>query len=68
MYPQCEYNISELSHINSNSDELGYKVVHVDCDLFYTRGMNNYCSIMIRKIEEHNGQTWQKDLYKRIKR
>lgn len=58
VYPQCEFEGVELDRANEISSELGFKVVHVDCDKFYTTGMDAYYSAMSAEIEKRNGVDW----------
>lgn len=56
IYPQCEFEGDDLDDINPFSQkEMGFEVVYTDCDLFYTRGMDDYY-IMFERIEERNGK------------
>jgi hypothetical protein len=66
IYPQCEFGGDRLKHLNSISNELGYKIVLVDCELFNTKGMDDYYKIMTIKIGNLNGQDWLTQLYNKI--
>lgn len=63
VYPQCEFDGADLERLNSISKEMGFEVRKVDCDIFYTRGMDNYYKIMSSRIEERNGIEWLNELY-----
>jgi len=65
IYPQCEFDSENLRELNSISTEMGFKVIHIDCDLFYTKGLNQYYEIMSSRIEAKNGQDWIDDLYQK---
>lgn len=67
VYPQCEFEGADLEQLNSISTEMGFEVRNVDCDLFYTKGMDNYYEIMSSRIEERNGSYWLNELYKKRK-
>jgi hypothetical protein len=67
VYPQCEFQGDELKQLNSISTEMGFQVIYVDCDLFYTRGMNQYYGIMSSKIEAENGPNWLIEMHENRK-
>ena len=58
IYPQCEYQGQDLDRLNRISETMNFKVEHVDCDIFYTRGMDVYYEIMAHEISELNGKDW----------
>lgn len=67
VYPQCEFEDKELNELDMISREMGFRVRHVDCDLFYTKGMDQYYEIMTSNIEIKSGQNWLDELYEKNK-
>jgi len=65
VYPQCEFKGKELNKLNMISSEMGFRVRHVDCDIFYTYGMHQYYDIMTSKIKIKYGQNWLNELYEK---
>ena len=67
IYPQCEYEGKELKILNKISSEMSFSVVYTNCEVFYTKGMKDYCKIMDKEISEINGDDWLNKLYRKRK-
>ena len=68
IYPQCEYSGPDLQRANEVSKEFGFIVVQVDCELFYSQGMENYYALMTNEIEKKNGTDWLSDFSRKMKK
>ncbi|MBL4898683.1 MAG: hypothetical protein JKX76_03430 [Colwellia sp.] len=65
VYPQCEFEGKELSKLKARATEMGFSVVHVDCYLFYTRGMDSYYDIVKEELLKTHGDNWREELYQK---
>lgn len=68
VYPQCEFKGKDLDKMNKTAMKLGFKVVYVECELFYTRGMNSYYKIMNEEFKNKYGEDWLDTLYQMNKK
>ncbi len=58
VYPQCEFSGQDLVKLNEVSKSIGFTVVYVDCELFYTNGMESYYRIMNQAFSLKYGDDW----------
>jgi len=58
VYPQCEFHGQDLEKLNTVAKSMGFSVVYVDCELFYTNGMKSYYRIMDQTFSQKYGKDW----------
>ena len=63
VYPQCEFRGKDLDKLNTAASTIGFSAVYVDCELFYTNGMDSYYEIMDDVFTEKYGNNWLEKLH-----